>query len=981
MATQEEIKLTDLILQGRIAGIPITVRGNLENGEFGGLSGCASIKKSLEALITDLGSEFGKAAEMLNQLTGGQFGKIFLDSLAFGYCNSTPKFTQIVVTMTAGANTYRFVMLKMAGQSGFVVGLDLKWDQSLFKNNILSGLVGDISIGNLGIYYSSEPLKNVKFDPGRDFQNPAALIPTVAEIKDRDFTKGLNWSAQLFVGSINLLDWTGQKSGEQNGPQRQVIQPDHQAALKTDEPGLPKGSTFWIELNKSIGPLSVKRIGLSYDAPRAAIKFDAGVQLSCLTFSLLGFGLSYPVNHFTTDPREIWQRLEFQLDGAAVALEVGPVIVGGGLLKVRDKPLQLDGTLIVQVETFAISAIGSYADLNGRPSLFVFAALYQALGGPPYFFVTGLAFGFGINRTLIIPAISEVHSFPLVRAATDPAYLGKELNLRLVSRKLGEYIYPRPGDMWMAAGLKFTSFGLIDSFALLSISIGTQFEIALLGLSKLQIPKQLPGVSGMRVIASVELALKVAFAPANGYLSVEARLTENSYILTKSFKLRGGFAFYLWFAGTHAGDFVVSIGGYHPRFQIPAHYPRPDLVEFTYRVGAVMIRGYCYFALCPAAIMAGGGLNVVYQSGGIKAWFVAYADFLVQWRPLYYDIAIGISVGVALNLKIGIIRVRLSLELGASVNLYGPPLGGKARISLWIITFTVKFGRDRHLPPPMLWESNDSEKSFAKSFLPNPTVTRIAIADGLIKEVKDGDFTTRFVNPHRLVLSCSTLVPASAARFNGREFSRNNPDEESRVPQPKINGRPTELGVRSMGKASFYSLFEISLEPAAGSSESARAYLNQYVKVSPTTRSVPLALWSSSSLDTITPPKEQLIDDALMGMEIRTRSGPRPWETPALDLKILRYQDYQKNFDWTAATPKEALPAYGDKTISNTIEGAAIAARRRRIVSKLTETGRRVTDPAEIHLDQLKAGADYIFQDMPTMARVGQYPPRGYLET
>jgi hypothetical protein len=37
--------------------------------------------------------------------------------------------------------------------------------------------------------------------------------------------------------------------------------------------------------------------------------------------------------------------------------------------------------------------------------------------------------------------------------------------------------------------------------------------------------------------------------------------------------------------------------------------------------------------------------------------------------------------------------------------------------------------------------------------------------------------------------------------------------------------------------------------------------------------------------------------------------------------------------------------------------------------------------PEEIHLDQLSANAEYIFQDMPAMARVGQYPPRGYLQT
>ena len=981
MLDQETKTSTDLILKGRIAGIPIAVRGTLENGEFGGLSGCVQIEKSLEALITDLGPDFGKAAEMLNQLSGGQFGNIVLDSLAFGYRNIAPKFTQIVVTMTAGGNTYRFVILKMAENGGFVVGLDLQWDKTLFRNNILSGLVGEISIGDLGIYYASKAMHNVRYDPGRDFQDSNTLLPNIAEIKNRDFTEGLNWSTQLFVGDINLLDWSGLNIGNQAESGEHVIPSDRNAADKTQEPRLPKGSTFWIELNKSIGPLSVKRIGLSYDAPRAAVKFDAGLQLSCLTLSLLGLGLSYPVNHFTTDPREIWERLEFQLDGAAVALEIGSVTIGGGLLKVSDVPLKLDGTLLVRVGTFAISAIGSYANLGSIHSLFVFAALQQPIGGPPYFFVTGLALGFGLNRALVIPPINDVHNFPLIRAATDPDYLGKELDLRVVSRKLGDYIYPSPDDFWMAAGLKFTTFGLLDSFALLSVSFGTQFEIALLGLAKMRIPKQLPGGSQLPVIAYVEMALKVAFAPEHGYLAVEARLTENSYILTKEFKLRGGFAFYLWFAGAHGGDFVISIGGYHPRFKIPAHYPGPDLVEFSYRVGNVTIQGYCYFALCPSAIMAGAGLSIVYQSGGIKAWFMAYADFLIQWAPLFYDIAIGISVGVALNLKIGIIRIRLSLELSASVHLYGPPLGGTARISLWIITFTVRFGRDRRLPPPLIWESAVSDKSFAKSFLPNPSVTRISIADGLLKEVEAGDKVARFVNPHKLVLSCRTLVPATAACFNDREFTRDNGDEKQRVPQPEINGRPAELGVRPMGKRSVHSRFEIILQPAEDASEEARQYLSQYISASLTTQSVPIALWGADALNTKTPPQDQMIDNVLTGLEIRTRPGPRPWETPALELKVLAYEPHSIKLSSHTLEPHPALPAFGDNTIKNTIEKSSIVEKRNNIVKFLAKTGRRIMNPEEIQLSQLEKNAEYIFQDMPAMARVGQYPPRGYLDT
>ena len=97
-------------------------------------------------------------------------------------------------------------------------------------------------------------------------------------------------------------------------------------------------------------------------------------------------------------------------------------------------------------------------------------------------------------------------------------------------------------------------------------------------------------------IGGKAMAFKIAFSTESGLLSFEARLTENSYVLRRDFMLRGGFAFYTWFAGEHEGDFVVSLGGYHPRFQPPAHYPKPDLVEFHCKTGNTTIQGFCYFA-------------------------------------------------------------------------------------------------------------------------------------------------------------------------------------------------------------------------------------------------------------------------------------------------------------------------------------------------------------------------------------------------
>jgi len=371
---------TDLILKGRIADFPITVRGTLENGDFAGFSGSITIKKTMEEILSALGfnpRNTKDPAKILNDLTGGLMSKIALDGLAVGYRSLGTKFTQIVVTMSAGGNTFRFVILKLTA-GGFVVGLDLLWDPEFFKNNVLSGLVGEISIKDLGIYYASQDFTQVKYDAGRDFQDVNTLGPGIPETGGRDFNEGLNWSAKLAVGKINLLDWPELEkediaqrvksailqlppdsvSAEQVARQLNLAVRDLQNSLRIkgtsvralceevreeqklsqpapgqpSDPQLPEVSTRWIELDKSIGPLSVKRIGLSYIAPRAAIKFDAGLNLSCVTFSLLGLGLSYPINDFSFDFNTIKKNLKFHLDGAALALNVGPVTVGCSLL-------------------------------------------------------------------------------------------------------------------------------------------------------------------------------------------------------------------------------------------------------------------------------------------------------------------------------------------------------------------------------------------------------------------------------------------------------------------------------------------------------------------------------------------------------------------------------------------------------------------------------------------------------------------------
>jgi hypothetical protein len=980
------VQSTELIVRGTVARMPITLRGTLGEGGLESMSGTVTIDRPLSSLIGELRSAFGEPVGLLEELVGDG-SRVSLKRLSFGYdAAGQQRLVQLALTITAGASGCDLVVLKTLDESGgFIAGLELRSEKTPLEPNPLRGLIGDLAIGGFGIHYASKAYNGLRYYPLEAFQDAASLVPFPSEVKGRDFRQGLSFSAEIMVGGTHLLEKLASVAPHE--PPAQGTGTAAAAAASTPSRGAPAlgGSTMWLEVGKTLGPLTVRRIGLSYRAPDIGIRLDAGLRLAVLTLNLEGLGLDFPLAQLTADPKNVWKHLRFNLDGAAVTFEQGPLTISGGLLKVSDAPLQLDGTLLVRTELMSISALGSYADMDGTPSFFVFAALQKALGGPPYFFVMGLAFGFGVNRALKLPPIDQVQNFPLIRAATDPDYLGRDLDLRAVSAALGDYVCPSRGNFWVAAGVKFTSFGMIDSFALVSVSFGTQLEFALLGLSRIVVPKQPPGVSVLPVIARAEMAIKVAFTPESGLLSCEARLTENSFVLRSDFRLRGGFAFYSWFAGPHEGDFVVSIGGYHPKFQVEPHYPRPDAVSFDCRIGDVTLQGHCYFALCPSAVMAGGGLCIVYQSGGIKAWFIAQADFLVQWKPVYYDIAIGVSIGVALNLKIAFVRVRLSLELSAALALHGPPLGGTVRISLYVVSFTVRFGESKRVPPPLTWESRDPEKSFAKSFLPHPEVTAAppkprvttaSITAGLIREIGEGDDAVRLVNPHQLVLSSRTLVPVTDLRFNGGP--PRNGGEPLVVPRPRVNGRETDLGVRSMGKAKFYSRLDVSCEPV-GASERAKQYLAQYLELAIVTKSVPLALWGAP-VSLVTPPREHLIDDAPVGIEIRTRPGPRPWETPALDLAVLAYDRYRKHFAPTITRPRAALPAFGDLTISGTIRDQTVIERRSRILEAMAATGRRIAKPDEIDLRRLAHSAPFMFQAMPAMARVGQYPPRGYLE-
>jgi hypothetical protein len=606
-----------------------------------------------------------------------------------------------------------------------------------------------------------------------------ALVPSGGlALPDRDLAKGLALATQLQLGATPI---------DLNLP----VTLDRQSGQLTDtspNPGVPStptppGSTpapdgvSWIDLQKAFGPVHFERIGLRYRGGDLTFLLDAALVAAGLTLTLDGLAAAVAL----ADLRAGRFAPSFALTGLGIGYRNDTVEIGGYLAHLRPEDTggadEYDGEAVVRTSKLSLAAIGSYAEVEGTRSVFLYAVLDYPLGGPAFFFVTGLAAGFGFNRALRMPPIEQVASFPLVAealkgAGSAPMPSPGPAQRQLLSSKLRDmrqYLPITAGEHFLAVGIRFTSFRQIDSFALLSVSFGQHVEIDLLGLSTAIIPSPDAG-RAVPPVAEIQLALKATFLPDEGVLSVLAQLTNSSYLFSRDCHLTGGFAFVSWFKGPHSGDFVLTVGGYHPSYRPPAHYPQVPRLAFNWQVtNELSIKGDAYFALTAHALMAGAHLQAIWQSGALRAWFNAGADFLLAWKPYHYEASLYVNIGVSYTFEFFGTQ-HITVELGADLSIWGPEFSGIAHIHLWIVSFTITFGQAA-ARQAIDW------MQFRTSFLPHtpdgktPVVCSIAAERGMGRKLSDEQGELWIVNPKELILTTNSVIPATAADLGGHRLT------------------------------------------------------------------------------------------------------------------------------------------------------------------------------------------------------------------
>lgn len=774
------------------------------------------------------------------------------------------------------------------------------------------------------------PLPDVTKDARQG--EPAPGPTTVA------LTQGVTVTARLLLGSDGAAQTLSLPAG---GTTTTPTTAPAAASSASGPAATPAGDTRWFDVQRSFGPVYFDRVGFAYENKTVRFLLNAALSAAGLTLSLDGLTVGSAVDHF--EPT-------FDLRGIGLDYRNGPVEIGGALLRTTVTQGgvsydEYDGAALIRTKQLSIAALGSYAYVNGAPSLFVYAVLDAALGGPPFLFVTGLAAGFGYNRAIVVPSVAQVADFPLVTAATSPQPITGTGNagdlLRSTVDKMRAVIPPTAGSIFFAIGIKFLSFRIVDSFVLVVASFGQRFELNVLGLSTVVAPTPLPGKS-VTPLAEVQLAVKASFIPDEGFLGVSAQLTQASFLFSRDCHLTGGFAFYTWFSGEHAGDFVLSVGGYHPMFRAPASYPVVPRLGFNWQVDPQLaVKGDAYYALTPLALMAGGHLEAVWQSGNLRASFLAGADFIVAWQPYHYDARAYVDVNVSYTFEFFGTH-HIDVDLGADLHFWGPEFAGTAHISLSIISFDVSFGPQNQPEPKAIdWPA------FRQSFLPSSGLCAVAVSSGLLRKSTDAATDLGTIDPQRLVLLVSTIVPSTVAHIRAdlpldHLYYTGTADDPVFVPfiATDAKGVPAQTPTSSAKPAGAVAVGPVGIKLPQHAGPHLRATLTititrgtesmeHHFAFVPVLKHLPAGMWGELN-DKLRPEPNDpaLVRDALAGFEIRPAGAPLTGTDPATvgDTVLLQYHlpslpngPYHIAFTQTVTTDE---PAASTKIPTQTFTGS-----------------------------------------------------------
>jgi hypothetical protein len=485
------------------------------------------------------------------------------------------------------------------------------------------------------------------------------------------------------------------------------------------------GFEISIPLHLNLSVIEIDTLTLGLRAGDAGLGLDAGVTVKAMLGPLQAvvedFGLASRFKFWGPDGK--LGKFDFGLDfkppkGVGLSLDVG-VVKGGGYLFIDRERGEYAGALELSLfDVVMIKAIGlvttKMPDGSKGFSLLIIMSVEFGTGFQLGYGFTLNAIGglVGLNRTMKLQLLAEGIRSGAVESVMFPRDI--IANAPKIISDLRAFFPPLEGKFLIGPMVKL-GWG---TPTLVSLSLGIIIEIpgniAILGVLQVALPTADAAVIKLQVnfIGAIEFDKKRIWFYAALF---------DSRVLFLTIEGEMG----LLVAYGDEPNFVVSVGGFHPRFSPPPlPFPSPRRLAINIlNTPVARIRAEGYFAVTSNTAQFGARVEVFFGLSAINVQGHFAFDALFQFSPFYFIIELSASFSVKV---FGASLFSVSL----SGTLTGPApwhIEGHGSISLlfWSIDvdFSETWGEDRReeLPPisvlPLLQAELEKADNW-RAFLP-----------------------------------------------------------------------------------------------------------------------------------------------------------------------------------------------------------------------------------------------------------------------
>jgi len=581
----------------------------------------------------------------------------------------------------------------------------------------------DVLLGfeNGGAPTSAQGSISVRAEYSDESQEPITLLgsPDASrlEFKNVSGTGGLtvdfkNNSQSLFVelelqgGKLVIAPGQGDGFLQAILPQDGIaVHFDLAAGISTSQGFYFRGSgglELSIPTHLTLGPVELQSVTIGAEPSDDSIPVNLGASIKAvlgpLTAVVENMGLqatfSFPDDGGNAGPVDF--ALAFKPPtGVGLSIDAG-MIKGGGFLRIDPERGEYSGTLeLTFSEIVSLKAIGLITTRmpdgsNGFSLLIIITAEFGAGIQLGYGFkLLGVGGLLGLNRTMKLQPLMEGIRTGAVESIMFPHDV--IANAPRIISDLRTIFPPREG-IFLIGPMAKLGWG---TPTLISISLGIIIEIpgnlAILGILKIAIPaEEIP-----LIVIQVNFAGAIEFDRKRIYFF--AALFESRIVFLT---IEGEMGLLMAFGDD--ANFVISVGGFHPRFSPPPlPFPSPRRIAINLLntpVARVRIEGY--FAITSNTVQFGARIEVFFGISALSVQGHLAFDALFQFSPFYFIFEISASLSVRVfGIGLFSVGIRGSFDGPAPYHIKGH---GSISLLFWDISVPIEktWGESRNTEMP-----------------------------------------------------------------------------------------------------------------------------------------------------------------------------------------------------------------------------------------------------------------------------------------